>query len=120
MTDNGEPVTWLNELEWIDGEVWANIWQTDCIAKIDPVSGRVTAWVLLDVRNHPTQPNPTSRLSAKRRSAVSDGGEDQGAEEAFWGIDEGEESSRQFWEKSRLARAALPFAVLGGMRAGPC
>lgn len=53
MTDNGQPVTWLNELEWIDGEVWANIWQTDCIAKIDPVSGRVTAWVLLDVRDKP-------------------------------------------------------------------
>ena len=31
----------LNELEWIEGEVWANIWLTDCIARIDPASGSV-------------------------------------------------------------------------------
>lgn len=31
----------------IHGEVWANIWQRDCIARIDPASGAVTGWVLL-------------------------------------------------------------------------
>ena len=35
----------LNELEWIDGEVWANLWKSDLIARIDPESGRVRAWV---------------------------------------------------------------------------
>jgi glutaminyl-peptide cyclotransferase len=38
-------VTLLNELEFIDGEVYANVWQTDRIARIDPQTGRVTAWI---------------------------------------------------------------------------
>jgi len=41
VTLNGRPVRQLNELEWIDGEVWANVWQTDYIVRIDPVSGQV-------------------------------------------------------------------------------
>mmetsp|Transcript_32263 Transcript_32263/g.54173 ORF Transcript_32263/g.54173 Transcript_32263/m.54173 type:complete len:304 (+) Transcript_32263:287-1198(+) len=45
--DNGRHVNWLNELEWIDGEIWANVWQTDCVARIDPETGRVKAWILL-------------------------------------------------------------------------
>jgi glutamine cyclotransferase len=39
------PVVNLNELEYIDGEVWANIWQTNYIARIDPVTGQVRGWV---------------------------------------------------------------------------
>ena len=35
----------LNELELIDGAVWANVWQTDRIVRIDPTTGRVTAWI---------------------------------------------------------------------------
>lgn len=34
-----------NELEFIRGEVYANVWQTDRIARIDPQTGRVTAWI---------------------------------------------------------------------------
>ncbi len=41
------PVTRLNELEYIDGEIYANIWMTDRIARIDPVTGEVRAWVEL-------------------------------------------------------------------------
>ena len=41
VTLHGEPVDQLNELEWIDGEVWANIWQSDYIVRIDPASGKV-------------------------------------------------------------------------------
>jgi glutamine cyclotransferase len=41
----GEPVTQLNELECVDGQVWANVWPSDVIVRIDPVSGRVTAAV---------------------------------------------------------------------------
>jgi glutamine cyclotransferase len=40
-----DPVTRLNELEYIDGKVFANIWQTDFIAIIDPDTGQVTAWI---------------------------------------------------------------------------
>ena len=43
--DGASPVGKLNELEWIDGEIWANVWQTDRIARIDPETGRVKSWV---------------------------------------------------------------------------
>ena len=42
VTMNGAPVYRLNELEWVDGSIWANIYQTDRIVIIDPVSGKVT------------------------------------------------------------------------------
>lgn len=45
VTDEGLPVTQLNELEYIDGEVWANIWQRDVVARIDPESGNVLGWI---------------------------------------------------------------------------
>ncbi|MFN4296398.1 MAG: glutaminyl-peptide cyclotransferase [Brevundimonas sp.] len=48
VTDGGEAVANLNELEWIEGEVWANIWGSDRIARIDPETGRVAAWVDLN------------------------------------------------------------------------
>jgi glutaminyl-peptide cyclotransferase len=40
-----EAVTNLNELEFIRGEIWANIWHSNRIARIDPKSGQVTAWI---------------------------------------------------------------------------
>lgn len=43
VTEAGAPVTRLNELEVVDGAVWANIWTTNRVVRIDPVSGRVTA-----------------------------------------------------------------------------
>ena len=43
--DNKGMVDNLNELEMIDGELWANIWQTDRIARIDPTSGKVLGYV---------------------------------------------------------------------------
>lgn len=39
----GNAVTQLNELEYINGEVWANVWQTDFILRIDPESGQVNS-----------------------------------------------------------------------------
>jgi glutamine cyclotransferase len=45
VTDEGRPVSQLNELEWVKGEVYANVWQTDRIARIDPASGKVTGWI---------------------------------------------------------------------------
>lgn len=41
VTAAGRPVTQLNELEWVKGEILANIWQTDLIARIDPATGNV-------------------------------------------------------------------------------
>jgi glutamine cyclotransferase len=45
VTDEGKPVDMLNELEYIKGEIWANVWQTDRIARIDPKTGHVVAWM---------------------------------------------------------------------------
>ena len=45
VTDQGRPVANLNELEYIRGEIWANVWQSDRLARIAPASGRVLAWV---------------------------------------------------------------------------
>jgi glutaminyl-peptide cyclotransferase len=45
VTDRGQPVENLNELEWVKGEIFANIWQTERIARIDPATGHVTGWI---------------------------------------------------------------------------
>ena len=45
VTDHGRPVMQLNELEYINGEIWANIWQTDRIARISPFTGNVAGWI---------------------------------------------------------------------------
>lgn len=48
VTDQGYPVRNLNELEWVKGEIYANIWTTNKIARIDPASGKVTGWIILN------------------------------------------------------------------------
>ena len=48
VTYNGRPIDRLNELEWINGEIWANIWTTRSIARIDPRSGEVVGIISLD------------------------------------------------------------------------
>src|ERR1700739_733130 len=45
VKDNGKPVTELNELEYIHGEIYANVWHTDRIARISPATGRVIGWI---------------------------------------------------------------------------
>lgn len=60
--DNEKMVDQLNELEYINGEIWANIWQTDMIARIDPETGKVNSYIDL-ARLFPAQ---------KRREADAD------------------------------------------------
>lgn len=48
VTLHGQPVSQINELEWVEGEVFANVWQTDWILRIDPDSGRVTGVIDLN------------------------------------------------------------------------
>jgi glutaminyl-peptide cyclotransferase len=45
VTAAGKPLTQLNELEYVKGEIWANVYQTDRIARISPKTGRVTGWI---------------------------------------------------------------------------
>jgi glutamine cyclotransferase len=45
VRDGGQAIDELNELEFVRGELWANVWHTDRIARIDPKTGRVTGWI---------------------------------------------------------------------------
>ena len=45
VNDKGRPVRMLNELEYVKGEIFANIWQTDRIARIEPATGAVIGWI---------------------------------------------------------------------------
>ncbi|VAW39082.1 Glutamine cyclotransferase [hydrothermal vent metagenome] len=53
--DENGPVTLLNELEYIDGEIWANVWQSNRIVRINPENGQVVGSIdltgLLDIVN---------------------------------------------------------------------
>ena len=45
VTADGRPLHNLNELEWVDGEIYANIWHSNVIARINPVNGSVVGWI---------------------------------------------------------------------------
>jgi glutamine cyclotransferase len=45
VTEAGQGVHMLNELEWVRGELWANVYETPLVARIDPATGRVVGWV---------------------------------------------------------------------------
>ncbi len=45
VMDAGKEIWRLNELEYVNGEVFANVWMQDFIARIDPATGRVTGWI---------------------------------------------------------------------------
>ena len=73
------PVTQINELEVVQGSVYANIWPTDRIAMIDPQSGQVTGWIdltgLLSAADRTAQPvdvlNGIAYLPAEDRLFVT-------------------------------------------------
>ena len=48
VTLHGQALPRLNELEWIDGEIWANVWQTEQLVRIDPARGQVRG--IVDLR----------------------------------------------------------------------
>jgi glutaminyl-peptide cyclotransferase len=60
VSDNGIPVTMINELEYVKGKIYANIWKTDKIAIIEP-DGRVSGWIdltgLLDRQKYGNTPD---------------------------------------------------------------
>jgi glutamine cyclotransferase len=77
VTDEGRPVINLNELEWVKGELYANIWETDRIARIDPKSGKVVGWIDLSGILSPKDrvedgPRPTDVLNGIAYDAEHD------------------------------------------------
>jgi glutaminyl-peptide cyclotransferase len=57
VTGVGQPVKNLNELEYVKGEIFANVWLTDYIARIDPATGRINGYV--DLRGLMPANDPT-------------------------------------------------------------
>lgn len=57
VRDGQSPVSQLNELEWVEGEILANVWQSDQIARINPATGLVTGWLDLTGLPRPADRN---------------------------------------------------------------
>ncbi len=62
VKDQGAPVANLNELEYVKGEVFANVWMTDRIARINPATGDVTGWIDLTGLLKPAERSSTDAV----------------------------------------------------------
>ena len=72
VTAEGKPIAQLNELEMVDGELYANVWGTDVIARIDPASGNVVGWIDLTGLLPPAQ-RGTANVDAVLNGIAYDG-----------------------------------------------
>jgi glutaminyl-peptide cyclotransferase len=73
VTADGAPVPYLNELEWVRGQIYANIWHSDRIARIDPESGHVVGWIDLTGLDPDAKPgNPEVVLNGIAYDAARD------------------------------------------------
>jgi glutamine cyclotransferase len=68
VTESGKPVWMLNELELVHGELWANIYETSFVARIDTASGHVKGWLDLG-----TLLSPSEREAVAKRGGVPNG-----------------------------------------------
>lgn len=57
VTSHGTPLRGLNELEFVRGEIWANLYSTFCIARISPSSGAVRCMLLAALHPHANSPH---------------------------------------------------------------
>jgi len=63
-TENGQEIPDLNELEYVRGEIYANIWHSDRIARISPKTGKLLGWIDLNGSRDPsTAANPDAVLN---------------------------------------------------------
>ena len=73
MKDGSQPVTELNELEFVKGEILANVWQTDRIARISPADGKVLGWIdLSGILPKSEHPEPDAVLNGIAYDAAAD------------------------------------------------
>ena len=68
VRERDSTVWMLNELEWVRGELWANVYETDLIARIDPATGHIVGWI--DVGNLLTA---AEREAVAKRGGVANG-----------------------------------------------
>ncbi len=74
VVEAGKGIRWLNELEYINGEVYANIWQQDRIATIQLNSGQVTGWIdLSQLRSRMVPPPQDTEGLGAYGKAVANG-----------------------------------------------
>ena len=45
VVNDGQPLNELNELEYVKGEIYANIWQTDTLVRVDPQTGKILGFI---------------------------------------------------------------------------
>lgn len=72
VRDANGPVEHLNELEYVKGEIFANVWQTDRIARISPKDGRVTGWIDLSRLLSPAERAGTDVMNGIAYDAAGD------------------------------------------------
>ena len=72
VRDGGRPVPQLNELEVVKGEIYANVWGTDRIARISPTTGAVIGWIDLTGILSPRDPASTDVLNGIAYDAAKD------------------------------------------------
>lgn len=71
--DGSEPIDQLNELEWVKGEIYANVWHSERIARISPKDGHVIAWIgLAGILPEEERVNPESVLNGIAYDAARD------------------------------------------------
>ena len=62
VTLDGQPLDLLNELEWVDGHIWANVYITDAIVEIDPKTGAVLGYVDMPALRSRLENNPEAEV----------------------------------------------------------
>jgi glutamine cyclotransferase len=72
VRDARGPVEHLNELEYVKGEIYANIWQADRIARISPKDGRITGWIDLSGLLSPAERAGTDVMNGIAYDAAGD------------------------------------------------
>jgi glutaminyl-peptide cyclotransferase len=80
MREDGRPLMQLNELEWIKGEIWANVWHSEDknilgkpnhIARIDPASGKLLGWIDLAGISPDDQPKTQDPYDEKTENTLN-------------------------------------------------
>jgi glutamine cyclotransferase len=72
VKDGATPIASLNELEYVKGEVLANVWQTHRIARISPKTGRVIGWIDLEGLLSPREAQEADVLNGIAYDATGD------------------------------------------------
>lgn len=73
VKDHGTPVTQLNELEYVHGQIYSNVWHSDRIARISPETGQVLGWIdLSGLLSDDQHPDPEAVLNGIAYDAAHD------------------------------------------------